>query len=190
MSTIFSISSLSFFFYFQTLSSLADSSLFVHSTTDGIIILLFYVYDMLVTSSSRDMVAHFLDLLKSEFAVKDLGDVHYFLGIEIKATETGLRQTEKRYAEIILERAHMLYCKPVCSPLSSRLVAPTYSDLFHNVTLYRALVGSLQHLTFTRPDLTFSCMLPQTSISAWRNAFFDTSKVLSILVTQLLLSRI
>lgn len=138
------------------ISNLADSSLFVQSTTDGIIILLLNVDDMLVRGSFAVMVVHFLDLLKSEFAIKDLGDVHYFLGVEIKATETRLLLTQKRYAETILEKANMLDCKHVSTPLPSRIVAPVASDSFHNATLYRVVVGSLQYLTFTHSDLNFA----------------------------------
>lgn len=66
---------------------------------------------MLGLTSSPFMVLLFLDLLKSEFGIKDLGDVHYFLGVEIKVTVTGLFLPQKRYAKKILQKSNMLDCK-------------------------------------------------------------------------------
>lgn len=50
----------------------------------------------------------------------------------------------------------MMDCKPQSTPLASRIAPPTNSENFHDPTLYRAIVGSLQYRTFTRPDLTFT----------------------------------
>ena len=67
------------FFY-----SLADPSLFIFHSSLGTIILLLYVDDMLLTGSSSTLLDDFVQLLHSEFAMKDLGPIHHFLGIEIK----------------------------------------------------------------------------------------------------------
>lgn len=69
---------------------LANYSLFVHKSSNGIVVLLIYVDNMLVTSSHASLVSQFLDKLKVEFAVMDLGDVDYFLGVEINTVQTGL----------------------------------------------------------------------------------------------------
>lgn len=68
----------------------------------------------------------------------------------------GLFFTQKRYAKKILQKANMLNCKPQSTLLLVWIVAHVAIDSFHNATLYRALVGSLQYLSFTRLDLTFA----------------------------------
>lgn len=71
-------------------SSNADSSLSVLKKGSDIVILLLYVEDMLITGNSSSLLDKFLLHLKQEFAMKDLGLVHYFLGIQVETTESGL----------------------------------------------------------------------------------------------------
>lgn len=85
---------LNLYYHWDFFSSLADSSPFVQSTNEGTIIMLLYVEHMLVTGSSSTMVSKFL-VPKFKFAIKGLGDVHYFLGVEIKTIVAGLFLTLK-----------------------------------------------------------------------------------------------
>lgn len=74
----------------KSLVSEDDTALFIQRSSLGIIALLLYVDDMLVTSSLTVMFSEFLEDLKMEFSMKDLGQVNYFLGIKITRTEHGL----------------------------------------------------------------------------------------------------
>ena len=65
------------------LCSLADPSLFVFHCSSGSLILLLYVDDMLLTGSDSQLLSSFIQLLHTEFAMKDLGPLHHFLGIEV-----------------------------------------------------------------------------------------------------------
>lgn len=81
--------------------------------------MLVYVDDIIVASSSQDIAAALLRDLAKEFAIKDLGDLHYFLGIEIKRLLGELLLTQERYAMGILKRVGMETCKPLSTPLST-----------------------------------------------------------------------
>jgi histone deacetylase 1/2 len=97
--------------------------------------------------------------LKEEIALKDLGDIHYFLGIDIKRGKDGLLMTQERYARDVLKRSGMDNCKPVDTPMSSveKLSIHTGEKLGPvDATRYRSIVGALQYLTLTRPDISFS----------------------------------
>lgn len=87
--------------------------------------------------------------------MSDLGDLHYFLGIRATQSADRLFLSEQKYAIEILNRASMSYCKPASSPadLSAKLdgSGPPIDD----PTLYRNLVGALQYLTFTQPNITY-----------------------------------
>ncbi|PKI78139.1 hypothetical protein CRG98_001467 [Punica granatum] len=96
-------------------------------------------------------------LSEEEFAMKDLGPVNYFLGMEAKFDKTGLHLTQAKYIHDILSRGSMLDCKPISSPVTSGARLSLHDgDPFDNPSLYRSVVGSLQYLTLTRPDIAFA----------------------------------
>jgi hypothetical protein len=80
------------------------------------------VDDIIITSSCPSAIDALLANLKIDFAIKDLGDLHYFLGIEVKKVPNGILLTQETYAYDILHRARMLMCKqcpPLCPPRTS-----------------------------------------------------------------------
>jgi histone deacetylase 1/2 len=99
--------------------SRADTSLFLYKKSGIVIFVLIYVDDIIVTSSSDDAISILLRSLNENFAIKDLGDLHYFLGIEVKKTQNGLLLTQEKYATDILTKVGMVTCKPAPTPLSS-----------------------------------------------------------------------
>jgi hypothetical protein len=78
-----------------------------------------YVDDIIVTSSSPMAIDVLLVDLKSDFALKDLGPLHYFLGIEVKQLAYGILLSQEKYATDLLKRFDMISCKPVTTPLST-----------------------------------------------------------------------
>jgi hypothetical protein len=123
------------------------------------IYLLVYVDDIAITSSSPTTADALLANLKNDFAIKDLGDLHYFLGIEVKKVNDGILLTQEKYATDILHHAGMLSCKPAPTPLSAldKLSAYIGDSLgAEAASKYRSMVGALQYLTHTCPDLAYS----------------------------------
>ncbi|XP_058082489.1 leucine-rich repeat receptor protein kinase MSP1-like [Magnolia sinica] len=102
------------------------------------------------------LVTNFIQLLSSEFAMKDLGPIHHFLGIKISPTSNGLHLSQSHYALTILERANMVDCKPMSTPLEAKTKTSSTEILMEDPSYYRELVGALQYLTLTRPDLSLS----------------------------------
>ena len=121
--------------------------------------MLIYVDDIIVTSSSPKVVEALLQALRKDFALKDLGQLHYFLGIEVKKVKSGILLTQEKYIEEILTRVGMKDCKPVPTPLSiSEKLSLTEGEPlgYEDSTRYRSIVGALQYVTLTRPDIAFS----------------------------------
>ncbi|KAM3262177.1 hypothetical protein ACQJBY_052712 [Aegilops geniculata] len=119
--------------------------------------LLVYVDDIIVVSSSDYAADRLVSALSADFAVKDLGQLHYFLGLEVLSSGSGLTLTQQKYSLDILRRSGMLQCKPATTPMSStdRLSALDGSLLSADeATEYRSIVGGLQYLTITRPDIS------------------------------------
>ena len=135
-------------------SSQADSSLFVYSLASEVIYLLLYVDDIIITGSNLSLIDSFVHKLRHEFSIKDLGTLTYFLGLEFTHSTTRIFLSQLKYTRDLLLRADLLHCKPVATPMivSQHLAAD--GTPFHSPTAYRSLVGALQYLTITRPDIT------------------------------------
>lgn len=140
-------------------SSKADTSLFIYHKSDITMFVLIYVDDIIVTSSSDQAISALLHDLNDNFALKDLGDLHFFLGIEVQKTPHGLLLNQEKYANDLLARVGMKHCTPCPTPLScsEKLSLLDGTPLgTEDSTHYRSIVGGLQYLTLTRPDLSFS----------------------------------
>jgi len=120
--------------------------------------ILVYVDDIIVTSSTRDATSVLLQDLNKELALKDHGDLNYFLGIEVNKVKNGILLTQEKYANDVLRRVGMMSCKLVSTLLSTseKLSANESSPLGpSDATNYRSVVGALQYLTLTRPDISY-----------------------------------
>jgi hypothetical protein len=88
-------------------ASKVDTFLFILSDGTNIFYLLMYVDDILLTGSNSVMLHHLIQLLSSEFKLRDLGVVHYFIGIEVQSTGMGLMLRQHKYILDILTRVGM-----------------------------------------------------------------------------------
>jgi hypothetical protein len=134
-------------------------SLFIYRKGKLQIFLLIYVDDIIVASSSDSVVNALLADLRSNFALKDLGPLSYFLGIEVKPCSEGIILTQEKYTKGILDRVGMATCKSMRTPLATdeKLSLTNGSSLSaDDASDYRSVVGALQYLTLTRPDIAFS----------------------------------
>ncbi|GJW66457.1 ribonuclease H-like domain-containing protein [Tanacetum coccineum] len=86
----------------------------------------------------------------------DLGPLNYFLGISATRTISSIFLSQTKYATEILERAQMLNCNPCRTPVDTEKKLGPEGSPVTDPTLYRSLVGALQYLTFTRPDLSYA----------------------------------
>ena len=76
----------------------ADHSLYVRKNDSGIVIICIYVDDLIVGGDCVATVEHVKSILKKEFDMKDLGELHYFLGIEVIHTNEGIWLLQRQYA--------------------------------------------------------------------------------------------
>uniref|UniRef100_A0A2N9EUK7 Integrase catalytic domain-containing protein n=1 Tax=Fagus sylvatica TaxID=28930 RepID=A0A2N9EUK7_FAGSY len=111
------------------IASTADSSLFIYTNNTVIAYLLLYVDDIVMTSNTPAYLDHLITQLSTVFDLKDLGSLHYFLGLQVTRDSSVAPTPDSLYMKVTL-----------------------YPDP-HG---YRSLVGALHYLTFTRPDISFS----------------------------------
>ncbi|GKB94302.1 ribonuclease H-like domain-containing protein [Tanacetum coccineum] len=86
----------------------------------------------------------------------DLGPLNFFLGISVTRDSSGLFLSQKKYALEILDREHMANCNPSQTLIDTESKLGSDGDPVSDPTLYRSLAGSLQYLTFTRPDISYA----------------------------------
>ncbi|XP_066351298.1 uncharacterized mitochondrial protein AtMg00810-like [Miscanthus floridulus] len=84
-----------------------------------------------------------------------MGALSFFLGIDVKQTRDGFYLTQHRYAEDILEHARMMSCKPVAMPIDAKGKLNADGPAVDDAHSYRSLVGTLQYLTMTQPNIAF-----------------------------------
>ncbi|CAM8975422.1 unnamed protein product [Rhodiola kirilowii] len=137
--------------------SKADPSLFIFRHSGHTIFFLLYVDDIIITSDSDSLLDQLIDTLSRAFDIKDLGPLHYFLGLQVTSQPDGLHINQLKYAHDMLEKYGLLHSQLVSTPMTPK--APlnlTDGSLLDNPTLFREIVGSLQYLTITRPDIAYA----------------------------------
>jgi hypothetical protein len=123
---------------------------------DEMVILLLYVDDLFLTGEEK-IIIKCKKKLATEFEMKDLGLMHYFLGLEVWQSPKRIFLNQGKYAIEILKRFDMLECKSMNTPMETKLklLVDTSSELI-DATLYRQIIGLLVYLMNTRPDICFS----------------------------------
>ncbi|KAL6327702.1 hypothetical protein AAG906_022764 [Vitis piasezkii] len=138
-------------------SSNDDSSMFVHFGRHSTLIVLVYVDDIIVTGSSPVLIQQLIHKLHSLFALRDLGQLSYFLGIEVTYDGGSMHLSQRKYITDLLQRTSMLDSKAAATPGTVGLSLSQFDgDLMDDVTMYRSVVGALQYATLTWPDIAFS----------------------------------
>ncbi|WVZ26235.1 hypothetical protein V8G54_004779 [Vigna mungo] len=124
----------------------ADHSLFVKVTGSAFTALIVYVDDIVLTGNSSSEITKIKTILHSHFHIKDLGQLKYFLGIEVAHSSKDL-----------IKESGLMGCKPSSTPMndSLRLYQDSSGPLADPLS-YRRLVGHLIYLTSTRPDIVFA----------------------------------
>ena len=138
----------------------ADHTLFTHTSQRGIVVILIYVDDIIITGSDKEGIILTKAFLKSSFDIKDLGELKYFLGIEICRSKEGLFISQRKYILDLLSEAGDLGEKKAKTPLEDGYKVLRQGEFenkpFGDEKKYRRIVGKLIYLTITRPDICFA----------------------------------
>ena len=112
--------------------------------------------DIVVTCSDQDGIQKLKQHLFSHFQTKDLGKFKYFLGIEVAQSNSRVVISQRKYTMDILTDTGMLDYKPIDTPMDPNVkLVPGQGELLRDPGRYLRLVGQLNYLTITRPDISF-----------------------------------
>eukprot|EP00253_Pinus_taeda_P013807 PITA_13807 len=142
----------------------SDPNVYMLRTHDSLLILVLYVDDLLITGSSASAIAAVKRALHDRFLMTNIGPLHFFLGLEISQDATGIKLSQAKYAQDLLERFHMADCKTTPTPSLSGVRLEDGGDTpLVDSTLYRqgnitfgihyAACTALNLLGFTDSDL-------------------------------------
>jgi len=121
-------------------ASKCNPSLFVYKDTGHIIYILVYVDDIIITTTSNVIIQQLTTKLHSNFSLKQLGKLDYFLGIEIKSVVDGtILLTQSKYIEDFLQKTKMAEARSISSPVTTQVNQRWLSDS----SLYMPVVGAL-----------------------------------------------
>ncbi|KAM1763339.1 hypothetical protein ACFX11_002688 [Malus domestica] len=131
-----------------------DHTLFVKRQNGRVTVFIVYVDDMVVTGNDPVEQAALKNYLSTEFEMKDLGSLKYFLGIEVSRCKFGIFLSQRKYVLDLLEETGMTVCKPVSTPLAEGMkLGIDQNQVPVDKGKYQRLVGRLMYLAHTRPDL-------------------------------------
>uniref|UniRef100_A0A2N9FPE1 Integrase catalytic domain-containing protein n=1 Tax=Fagus sylvatica TaxID=28930 RepID=A0A2N9FPE1_FAGSY len=148
-------------------SSSHDTTLFIRRSDKGMILLLLYVDDIIITGDDHSGIFYFKLFLHQQFEMKDLGHLSYFLGLEVSSNSTGYYLSYAKYASDLLSHVGLIDTKVVSIPLEMNArLTPLDGTPLSDATLYHQLVGSLVYLTVTRPDIAHAVHLVSQFLSA------------------------
>ena len=97
----------------------SDSNVYMMRTTDSMMILVLYVDDLLITGSSALAIDLVKDILHGKISMKNMGPLHFFLGLEISQDASGIKLSQAKYVRDLLDRFHMTDCKSAPTPFLS-----------------------------------------------------------------------
>jgi hypothetical protein len=140
---------------------LIDQTLFIREKDGELLMVQVYVDDIIFGSTNDDLCREFETTMQSKFEMSKMGELNFFLGLQVEQLDKGTFIHQTKYVKDILNRFQMSDTNPMATPLpinhgidldeKGELVDPT---------LYRAMIGSLMYLTASRPDIMYpTCLL-------------------------------
>ncbi|KAF3617917.1 Trans-resveratrol di-O-methyltransferase [Capsicum annuum] len=134
-----------------------DYSMFTKSSGSSLVVLVVYVDDILLAGSDVTEMTSLKSFRDASFKIKDLGMVHYFLGLEITSHLTSYLMNQHKYTKDLLEEFNCSHFSSVTTPLRNSIkLSSDQGNPIPDPTVYRRLIGKLIVLQHTRPDISFS----------------------------------
>ena len=131
--------------------------MFLCKTATGIVILLVYVDDIVITGTNSTSITHFQQHLQASFHMKDLGPLTRFLGLEVHTDSTGIFLNQHKYTQDLITLVGLQDTSSSNTPLEvNTKYRSKEGDLLPDPTIFRQLLGILNYLTITRPNISFA----------------------------------
>jgi len=134
----------------------SNHSLLTKSSATTFTVLLVYVDDIILAGNSLSEFNNIKSILHASFKIKDLGQLKYFLGLEVAHSQQGISLCQRKYCLDLPADSGLTHSKPTSTPYDPSIkIHHDSSSPYTDNSAYRRLVGKLLYLNTTRPDITF-----------------------------------
>nr|GEV08938.1 retrovirus-related Pol polyprotein from transposon TNT 1-94 [Tanacetum cinerariifolium] len=143
---------------YKVVKALYDQTLFIKKQKGDILMVQIYVDDIIFGATNKDLCKSFEKLMKDKFQMSYVGELTFFLGLQVKQKKDGIFISQDKYIAEILRKFGLTERKSTSTPIDTEkplLKDPNGEDV--DVHIYRSMIGSLMYLTSLRPDIMFAC---------------------------------
>jgi hypothetical protein len=134
-----------------------DKTIFTVNHVTDFLLVQIYVDDIIFGGSSHTLMSRFQEMMESEFQISMMGELTFFLGIQVKQTKQDTFVHQAKYTKDLIKKFNMAELKPVSTPMSSAAsLGPDEDGKVVDQREYRNMTGSLLYLTATRPNIQFA----------------------------------
>jgi hypothetical protein len=135
----------------------ADRTLFIINQGTHKLIAQIYVDDIIFGATLDSLAHEFAEKMKQEFEMSMIGELNYFLGLEVKQTTEGIFISQSKNAKDLVKRFGLDGKSRARTPMSTSVkISSDLAGKPVDPSLYRSMIGSLLYLTASRPDIAFS----------------------------------
>ncbi|XP_016722827.1 uncharacterized mitochondrial protein AtMg00810-like [Gossypium hirsutum] len=133
--------------------------------------------EFVASGGDKSMLLDFKNKMKKVFEMSDLGNMNYFLRMEVMQTEKGIFLSQRSFAVKVLDKFSMKNCKPTSTPMAVGMkLSRQESGEPVCETIYKSLIGSLLYFTATRLDIMFSVSVLSRFMNCCNDQHFQTAK--------------
>ncbi|GJV99131.1 putative ribonuclease H-like domain-containing protein [Tanacetum coccineum] len=134
-----------------------DKTLFIRRNKKDIMLVQVYVDDIIFGSTNKSWCDEFEALMQSRFQMSSMGELTFFLGLQVKQNKGGIFISQDKYVAEILKKFDLVNVKAAITPMETKMPLTKDEEAFDvDVHLYRSMIGSLMYLTASRPDIMYA----------------------------------
>ncbi|GJU06136.1 putative ribonuclease H-like domain-containing protein [Tanacetum coccineum] len=149
-----------------------DKTLFIKRDKKDIMLVQVYVDDIIFGSTNKSWCDEFEALMKSRFQMSSMGELTFFLGLQVKQNKAGIFISQDKYVAEILKKFDLVNVKAAITPMETKVALTKDEEAIDvDVHLYRSMIGSLMYLTASRPDIMYATNCLFMFISHFHNDF-------------------
>ncbi|GJT38844.1 retrovirus-related pol polyprotein from transposon TNT 1-94 [Tanacetum coccineum] len=140
-----------------------DPTLFTRSHRGDILLVQVYVDDIIFGSTNPDFSKRFANLMKNNFEMSMMGELKFFLGLQVYQSPRGIFISQSQYAIELLKKHGLDECVSMNTPMATERLDANLQGTPTDQTNYRCMIGGLMYLTASRPDIAFATFYPKDS---------------------------